>query len=136
MSASSQLSTYEYAVIRVVPRVEREEFLNAGVILFCRVRRFLGARIALDRTRLAALWPAIDAAEVEEHLRQFELVCRGDPAAGDLARWPPAERFHWLVAPRSTIVQTSPVHAGRTTDPPAELARLFTELVPLPPTEE
>lgn len=133
--ATSTSITYEYAAIRVVPRVEREEFINAGVILFCRVRRFLGARIALDRRRLAALWPEVDAAEVEEHLRQFELVCRGDPAAGELGRWPPAERFHWLVAPRSTIVQTSPVHAGCTADPPAELDRLFAELVQLPPSE-
>ncbi len=136
MSAADATSTYEYAAIRVVPRVEREEFINAGVILFCRVRRFLGARIALDRSRLVALWPGVDAAEVEEHLRQFELVCRGDPAAGELGRWPPAERFHWLVAPRSTIVQTSPVHAGRTADPPAELARLFAELILPPSTDE
>ncbi len=135
MSAADATSTYEYAAIRVVPRVEREEFINAGVILFCRVRRFLGARIALNHRRLAALWPDVDAAEVEEHLRQFELVCRGDPAAGELGHWPPHERFHWLVAPRSTLVQTSPVHAGRTADPPAELDRLFAELVQIPPAE-
>jgi hypothetical protein len=129
------MTPYEYAVVRVVPRVEREEFINAGVVLFCRVRRFLGARVALDEQRLAALWPGQDPAEVREHLDQIVRVCEGDLAAGALARWPPAERFHWLVAPRSTIVQVSPAHSGLSDDPRAALDRLFEEMVPVPPIE-
>jgi len=117
--------SYDYAVVRVVPRVEREEFFNAGVILFCRVRRFLGARVALDQGRLAALAPALDPAGVEAHLALIERICAGDVDAGPIARLPLAERFHWLVAPRSTVVQTSPVHSGLCADPAAALERLF-----------
>ena len=124
--------SFDYAVIRIVPRVEREEFINAGVILFCRTCPFLGARITLDPHRLAALAPECDPAEVERHLAFIPLVCGGDPAAGELAQWPAANRFHWLTAPRSTIIQTSPVHSGTTTDPQATLDHLFQAMVALP----
>lgn len=125
-------SSFDYAIVRVVPHVEREEFINAGVILFCRTRRFLGARVALDAQRLAALAPDVDAAEVEQHLALIPLVCRGDLAAGPIAELPPAGRFHWLAAPRSTIVQTSPVHSGVSDDPRAALNHLFETAVLLP----
>lgn len=125
-------SSFDYAVIRVVPRVEREEFINAGVILFCRTRRFLGARLALNWPRLAALDPEIDPAEVEEHLALIPLLCSGDPAAGPLAALPQADRFHWLVAPRSSVIQCSPVHSGLSTDPQAALEHLLETLVCLP----
>jgi len=125
---------FDCAVVRVVPRVEREEFLNAGVILFCRVRRFLSARILLDRTRLAAFAPALDIDDVQHHLDLIPLVCAGDAAAGAIAGLPLAERFYWLVAPRSTVVQTSPVHSGLCEDPSAELEHLFETMV-LPPAE-
>ena len=111
------LSSFDYATIRVVPRVEREEFINAGVILFCRTRRFLGARIALDRERLAALAPSLDLGEVERQLGLIALICSGDPAGGPIAELPASGRFHWLVSPRSTVIQISPVHSGLCQDP-------------------
>jgi hypothetical protein len=120
---------FEYAIIRIVPRVEREEFINAGVVLFCRSRRFLDARIALDPARLAALAPQLDLATVQEQLGHIPLVCAGGAAAGPLGALPQAERFRWLVAPRSTIVQPSPVHAGLSDDPQAELERLLATMV-------
>jgi len=126
---------FEYALIRVVPRVERGECLNAGVILFCRPRRFLGARIALDRARLRALAPYLDQATVDDIEAQLLLiprVCAGDPAAGPIARLPLSERWHWLSAPSSTIVQPSPVHTGLCDDPEAELDDLFRDLVLVP----
>lgn len=126
------LNSFDYAVIRVVPRVEREEFLNAGVILFCRTRRFLECRLALDRQRLHAFAPALDLAEVEGHLAVLPLVCAGDPGAGPIARLPLAGRFHWLVAPRSTIIQTSPVHTGLCLDPAATLEHLVDVMVRVP----
>jgi hypothetical protein len=104
--------SFDYAVIRVVPRVEREEFINAGVILFCLERRFLQARILLDEERLKALWPEIDVDLVRRHLQAFTSISAGDPAAGPIAALSQRERFHWLVAPRSTIIQVSPVHSG------------------------
>jgi hypothetical protein len=126
---------YAYAVIRVVPRVERGECLNAGVVLFCRPKRFLDCRILLDRARLAALAPGIDPAPIERLLERVPLVCAGGKAAGPIGQLPPTERFHWLVAPASTVVQPGPVHAGLTSDPATTLERLFAELV-LPVTEE
>jgi hypothetical protein len=105
-------ASFDYAVIRVVPRVEREEFINAGVIVFCLERRYLAARIALDLDRLKALWPEIDVDVVEEHLRAVERICQGDPSAGPIAMLSQRERFHWLVSARSTIIQPSPVHTG------------------------
>jgi hypothetical protein len=125
-------STFDYAIIRVVPRVEREEFLNAGVILFCRTRRYLNAVVELDATRLAALAPHLDVEEVQQHLAAIPLICRGGAAAGPLGALTPAERFHWLVSPRSTLIQTSPVHSGLCDDPDAALAHLLEAMVRLP----
>jgi hypothetical protein len=120
---------FQYAIVRVVPRVERGEALNAGVVLFSRRHRFLAARTELDAAALAALAPGCDAEEVRSHLRTLELVAAGDPAGGPIAGLEPSERFHWLTAPASTIVQPSPVHTGLTSDPHAELEHLFTRLV-------
>jgi hypothetical protein len=120
---------FQYAVVRVVPRVERGECLNAGVVLFCRRRRFLAARVALDEAALAALAADCDPAEVRPHLEALERVAAGDPAGGPMAALEPSERFHWLTAPASTIVQPSPVHTGLTDDPEAELEHLFARLV-------
>lgn len=115
-------STYEYAYVRVVPRVEREEFLNVGVILFCRTRRFLAARIVLDRPRLAALAPTLDPDVVQAHLDLIPRICKGEGPIGQLGQ---AEAFHWLVHPRSTVIQTSPVHSGLCTDPAVALEQCF-----------
>ena len=116
---------YSYAVIRVVPRVERGEYLNVGVILFARTLGYLEARIELDAGRLRALAPDVDLPLVERHLQTFAAICAGRPEGGPLAALPPSERFHWLTAPRSTIIQTSPVHVGSTADPAAELEALL-----------
>jgi len=121
--------TFQYAVLRVVPRVERGEALNAGVVLFSRRHGFLGARTELDEAALAALAPGCDAAEVRAHLLTLERVAAGDPAGGAIAGLEASERFHWLTAPASTIVQPSPVHTGLTSDPAAELEHLFMRLV-------
>jgi hypothetical protein len=125
----SRRSIFQYAIVRIVPRVERGECLNAGIILLCRPRRFLGARIALDTTRLAALAPGLDLATVRPHLEAIERIARGDPAAGPMARLGLAERFHWLVAPASTIIQPSEVHTGLCEDPATELDHLVATLV-------
>ncbi|MBI1356302.1 MAG: DUF3037 domain-containing protein [Acidobacteria bacterium] len=122
-------SSYDYAVIRVVPRVDREELINAGVVLFCLQRRFLGALVRLDEARLRALWPDLDLELVRERLEAFVRVAEGDPAGGPIARLTQRERFHWLTSPRSTIVQVSPVHSGLCEEPEAALERLFGELV-------
>lgn len=121
--------SFNYALIRVVPRVEREEFLNAGVILHCPEQRYLGAAVAFDHARLRLLHPDADLDLIDRHLRLFVPLCAGETAAGPLAAMPLSERFHWAVAPRSTIVQISPVHAGLTEDPAAELAHLLTTLI-------
>jgi hypothetical protein len=126
-------SSFDYAVVRVVPRVEREEFLNAGVILFCLERDVLAARVELDRARLAALAPGADADLVEEHLAAIPLVCAGGEGAGPIGRLSPRERWHWLVAPRSTIVQVSPVHTGLSHEPAHALDRLFEQMVRVAP---
>jgi hypothetical protein len=120
---------FAYAVLRVVPRVERGEQFNAGVVLFCRRRRFLAARIELDERRLAALAPGVDAGEVRAHLEALVRIAAGDPAGGPVSELEPSERFGWLVAPSSTIIQPSPVHTGVCGDPQAMLDRLFAELV-------
>jgi hypothetical protein len=116
-------------MLRVVPRVERGECVNAGVVLFCRPRRFLAARVALDEARLLALAPDVDLAAVRGHLDALGRIADGDPAAGPIAALPPSERFHWIVAPASTIIQASPVHTGLTDDPEGELERLLARLV-------
>ena len=128
-------SSFDYAIVRIVPLVEREEFINAGVILFCRTCPFLGARIALDRERLAALAPGLDIAEVEQQLAVIPLICDGDPAGGPVAALPLWERFHWLVAPRSTVIQTSPVHTGLSEDPEAALDHLVDTVVRAPASQ-
>ena len=120
---------FQYAVLRLVPRVEREEFLNVGVIVFCRTRGFLAARVALDPLRVRALTPDIDLETVREHLDARVRVAAGEQEAGPIAALPPSERFHWLVAPSSTMIQTSSVHSGLCDDPGAVLARLFEQLV-------
>ena len=123
---------FQYAIWRVIPRVERGEAVNAGVVLFCRPKRFLGARIELDEALLAALAPSCDPAEVRAQLETLEAVAEGRDEGGHVAAMPQSERFHWLTAPASTIVQPSPVHTGLTGDPAGELERLFSELVSRP----
>jgi DUF3037 family protein len=120
---------FEYAVLKVIPRVERGEFINAGVVLYCQADRFLGARIHLDADRLRALDPAADLDAVRAHLEAARSVCAGGPEAGAVGRLPLRERFGWLVAPRSTVVQPSEVHTGLTEDPEAELERLLRRMV-------
>jgi hypothetical protein len=121
---------FAYALIRVVPRVERGECLNAGVILYCRPRRFLGGRFELDRDRLRLLTPDLDLGGVARQIAIMEAVIAGDPVAGGaIALLPPAERFGWLSAPASTVVQPGPVHAGLTGDPAQTLEHLFATLV-------
>lgn len=124
---------FEYAVLQVVPRPERGERFNAGVLLYCRALDFLGALTHLDERRLHALDPQADVTAVQAALDAAADVCRGDPAAGAAGREAPGRRFRWLVAPRSTVVQPGPVHTGITADPAAELRRLLEVLVlPLP----
>ncbi len=120
---------YQYAIVRVVPHVERGECINAGVVLLCRSLAFIGARTALDDARLKAIAPDADPAAIRPHLEAIERIARGDPAGGPIARLSIAERFHWLVSPASTIIQPSPVHTGLTDDPAAELERLVDDLV-------
>ena len=131
-SGGVQRHVFEYALVRVVPRVERGECVNVGVVLFVRERRYLAARIEVDRARLLALAPDLDLALVEQHLATFLAICDGRPEGRPLADLPPAERFHWLTAPRSTIIQTAPAHVGQTADPAAELDRLLDAYVRLP----
>ncbi len=126
---AARRSVFQYAIVRVVPRVERGECLNVGVVLLCRPRRFLRARIHLDEGRLAAFAPDLDPALIRPHLEAIERVAAGDPTAGPIARLGRAERFHWLVAPASTIIQPSEVHTGLCDDPAAELDHLVTTLV-------
>ena len=120
---------FQYAALRIVPRVERGEALNAGVVLFCRPLRFLGARTQLDEALLRALAPDCDPAGVRAALETIERIAAGDAAGGPIAALPQSERFHWIVAPSSTIVQPGPVHTGLTGDPAAELDHLFSHLV-------
>lgn len=121
--------TYDYAIVRVVPKVERAEFVNVGVIVSCPERDFLEARIELDENRVLALDPTIDLATVRRHLNAIPRICRGGESAGAIGKLPARERFHWLVAPRSTIVQTSPVHSGRCAEPEQALERLLDRMV-------
>ncbi len=121
--------TYDYVIVRVMPRVERGEQINVGVILSCVDSERLDARIELDEARLLALDPAIDLDAVRAALALIPLVCAGGPAAGEIGGLPARGRFRWLASPRSTMIQTSPVHTGRTTDPQATLTRLFDALV-------
>ena len=120
---------FSYAVLRLVPRVERGERMNVGVVVFCRPLDFLAARTALDEPRAQALWADVDLDAVRAHLTAIERVAAGDPDAGPIARLDTTARFHWLVAPSSTIIQPSAVHTGRTSDPAACLDHLMTRLV-------
>ncbi len=122
-------SPFQYAIVRVVPHVERGECVNAGVVLFCRPRRFLAARIALDAGRVRAIAADADLQAIEGHLEALARIAAGDPDAGPIAALPASERFHWLVAPSSTIIQCSPVHTGLSHDPEAELEHLVERLV-------
>ena len=124
---------YDYAIVRVVPRVERAEFLNAGVILSCQKSSFLQAAMELDEARLHALDPHADLETVRSHLRAIVAICAGLPEGGPIAQLPLRARFHWLTARRSSIIQTSPVHTGRCTDAAAALEHIMDRMVrPLP----
>jgi hypothetical protein len=125
----SERAPFAYAVIRIVPRVEREEFVNVGVVLFSRPRKYLGVRTRLDPARLRALWPDIDISAIARQLDVIEKVAAGDPAGGAIAHLPAAERFGWLTAPASTVVQPGPVHAGLSVDPEKATEELFKDLV-------
>jgi Protein of unknown function (DUF3037) len=123
------LSSYDYVLIRVVPNVERGECLNVGVLLFCRTLCFLGVRIHLDQARVLALAPDFDLAAVQQQLDDIVRICKGGPEAGPLGQMSQSERFHWLVSPRSTIIQTSQVHSGLSADPEAVLEHLLKTMV-------
>jgi hypothetical protein len=123
-------SSFDYALVRLVPNPDREEFINVGVILFCRTKRFLGARIELDAGRVKALAPDFDLVKAQAHLDLIPRICAGgDDPIGRLSQ---AERFHWLVTPRSTTIQVSPVHTGLSSDPAAALDHLLETMVRLP----
>ena len=120
---------YDYAIFRVVPRVEREEFVNVGVIVSCPAREFLEARVELDEQRLTALDSALDVESIRAHLATIPAICAGGPQAGPIGQLSQRERFHWLVAPRSTIIQPSPVHTGTCKDPTEVLEHLLNTMV-------
>jgi hypothetical protein len=122
-------SSFDYAIVRVVPRVEREEFINAGVILYCLTRRYLDARVELDERRLLALVPDADVELLRSHLASIPRICAGGKTAGPIGQLPQKERFHWLVAPRSTMVQTGPVHSGLCEEPAKTLEHLMQRMV-------
>ncbi len=105
-------ASFDYAILRVVPRVERQEFINAGVAVFCLEKRYLAARIQLNVERMKALWPESDVELARQHLEAVPRICEGDPSAGPIAKLSQRERFHWIISPRSTIIQPSPVHTG------------------------
>ena len=128
---------FDYAIVRLVPRVEREEFINIGVIVHAPARAFMSCALVFDRARVSAFAPALTDAELtelEQHVEAWRAVCAGDPSRGPIAGLSSSERFHWLVAPRSTSIQTSAVHTGITADPAAAVHRLFQTMVaPLTP---
>jgi hypothetical protein len=120
---------FEYAIVRLVPCVEREEFVNVGVVVYCRERQFLKSAFELNETRVRAVCADVDIDEVREHLRSFEQICSGGDTAGPIGKLPAGERFRWLTAPRSTIVQTSPVHTGLSRDVDETLEALLVKMV-------
>ncbi|MDQ2658173.1 MAG: DUF3037 domain-containing protein [Bacteroidota bacterium] len=120
---------FEYAVIRVVPHVEREEFLNVGIVLLCASRKFLSAKIELKEDRLLALSNGLDLPELQEHIASFERICKGGSDSGPIGKLSIAERFRWLTSTRSTVLQTSKVHPGLCDDPGEMLEKLFNQLV-------
>lgn len=121
--------SYSYALVRVLPHLERGEFINCGVILYCAERKYLGARIHLDRDRLMALQPEADLSAIERHLNEIARICSGDEAAGEIAEMPAAQRFHWLVSPKSAIIRVSEVHSGLCSDPEERLDQLVVRTV-------
>jgi hypothetical protein len=123
------LNSFDYTILRIVPRVERQEFINAGVILFCLERNFLAARVHFDESRVQALFPVLDLPLVKQHLEAFPRICAGSDDGGPIARLSRRERFHWLAAPRSTVIQVSEVHSGLCESPEFALDQLFRELV-------
>jgi hypothetical protein len=124
---------FQYAIVRVVPDIARGECVNAGVVLLCRPKRYLGARVGLDAARLAAIAPGLAQESVQPHLDAIVRIANGEADGGPIARLGIAERFHWLVAPSSTIIQASEAHTGLCADPAVELDHLFESLVIAPP---
>jgi len=122
-------NSYDYALVRIVPSVERGECINVGVILFCRTRRFLGMRLHVDEQRLRSLAPHLDIEAIQRHLASMLAICEGKRDSGPIGQLSQSERFHWLVSPRSTIIQISPVHSGLCPDPQAMLERLLQKMV-------
>lgn len=120
---------FEYALVRVVPRIERGEMINAGVLVYCRAQGYVGARVHLDEARLRCLDPDVDVAGVRAALRGYQGICEGGDQAGQASGDDPGRRFRWLTAPRSTIVQPGPIHTGLTADAPREADRLLALLV-------
>jgi len=128
---------YDYAIFRVVPRVEREEFVNVGVIVSCPARNFLEARVELDEQRVRALDSTLDVESIRAHLATIPAICAGGEQAGPIGQLTQGERFHWLVAPRSTTIQTSPVHTGSCKDPAEVIEHLLNTMVrPASPTTD
>lgn len=123
---------FDYAIIRVVPQVDREEFVNAGVIVSCPSQRFLKAKIEFDHARARAFAPSLDTEQIQKHLDAIPVICAGGREAGPIGRLSQRARFHWLIAPRSTIIQTSPAHSGLCADPEAALGYLLEKMVLLP----
>ena len=121
--------SFAYAVVRVVPDIEREEFLNAGLVLFCRARRYLRARASLDADRLASILADADASAIREQLGLVERIAAGEVEVGKLGSMSQSERFHWLTTPRSTVVQPGPIHGGMTDNPAATFEHLYATLV-------
>jgi hypothetical protein len=128
----SDASPFSYAVYRLVPRVERGERMNVGVVVYCKAKRYVGARTALDERRLAALWPDLDPEPLRPYLAAIERIAAGDPTAGPIATLDEGERFRWLASPSSTVIQPSAVHTGMSVDPAAELEKLFQQMVTTP----
>jgi DUF3037 family protein len=133
LAADASDAPFAYAILRVVPRVERGERLNVGVVVFCRQRDFLDMRAHVDEARIAALAPDLDTDALRASVAAIRAVVCGEAAGGALAELAPSDRFGWAVAPASTILQPSPVHTGLTDDPQATLDRLFETLVATPP---
>lgn len=129
MSEPGKRASFDYCVFRVVPRVERQEFVNVGVLVYCPEKRFLQAKMQIDETRLRALWPSLDIDTVRQHAEGVMRICAGDTSAGPIAGLLQRERFHWLSAPRSTVLQPSAVHTGVCSETDGLVERLFQQLV-------
>lgn len=125
----AERTSFDYAVLRIVPRVDREEFLNAGLLMFCLAHKFLDARVHVDAALVRAFAPGLDVDAAWQHLQAFPKICSGDPNAGPVARLTLRQRFHWMTAPRSTIIQVSAVHCGMCDSPSATFEQLFQQLV-------